>query len=310
MNQPGDQPLANAGDWHDEATEGHSASIHLPLEQEEYVEQAYFFRVLGERMQLRMSTQELLVSVREEILATTKMPLAIDFMASELRHHGVLSSAMARLTHYFTPFQAFVMTEAENERGRLDFPVALDILRREAEYRGGQPSRQGAFLYQFETLCRNRLGYDRGLAAIAADPIYDDAWREWIETVRRQIGLIDFADMIYVRSLWYLRQKQHSGQDPVAEKPMLFGEKEGKIALANRRKDPLLLFSALERHVGHPSVPRPKPVDKNRDMIPLLLTRLERLEARLKLVEEEHKGGIDLEKYYGPPGGPSVEPID
>ena len=38
---------------------------------------------------------------------------------------------------------------------------------------------------------------------------------------------------------------------------MLFGEKEGRIAMANRRKDPLYLFSALQRHLGYPSVPRP-----------------------------------------------------
>ena len=36
------------------------------------------------------------------------------------------------------------------------------------------------------------------------------------------------------------------------EKPMLFGEKEGKIAWANRKKDPLYLFAALQRHLGYP----------------------------------------------------------
>ena len=30
---------------------------------------------------------------------------------------------------------------------------------------------------------------------------------------------------------------------------------------------------------------------------------VERLEARLKLVEEETKGGIDLTRFYAPPGG-------
>ena len=33
----------------------------------------------------------------------------------------------------------------------------------------------------------------------AADPAYDEAWRNWIFTVRRQIGIIDLADLISVR---------------------------------------------------------------------------------------------------------------
>ena len=87
---------------------------------------------------------------------------------------------MGLLPHYFTPFQAFVVQESENERLRFDLRVGLEILRREAEYRAGEPTRQGIFLYQFEALCRNRLGYDRGLEAVAGDPAFDDTWRDWI----------------------------------------------------------------------------------------------------------------------------------
>ena len=84
------------------------------------------------------------------------------------------------------------------------------------------------------------------------------------------------------------------------EKPMLFGEKEGKIAWANRKKDPLYLFAALQRHLGYPAVPRPKKLDETQSALPLILNRLERLETRLKLLEEEQKkGGIDLAKFYG-----------
>src|ERR1043166_564045 len=102
------------------------------LEREEYVEQAYFFRVLNERMQQNLATQDLLVSLREEILSTTKLPLALDFLSSELRHSGGFAPAMAQLSHYFTPFQTFVIAEAEQERGRFDFRVALEMLEREA----------------------------------------------------------------------------------------------------------------------------------------------------------------------------------
>ncbi|MGH7138867.1 MAG: hypothetical protein ACREHD_24230, partial [Pirellulales bacterium] len=277
------------------------------LAREEYVEQAYFFQVLRERQQQNLSTQDLLASVREELLSTTRLPMAVDFLRTELRHSGVFATAMVKLGHYFTTFQTFVVAEAERERGRFDFAVALLILEREARYRAENPTRQGIFLYQFECLCRNRLGYDRGLDAVAGDPIFDDAWRDWILTVRRQVGLVDVADMIYVRSAHYVQQRQRQGHDLQGpEKPVLFGEKEGKIALANRRRDPLLLFSALERHLHYPTVPRPTPIDESRHFLPTLLRRVERLELRLKLLEEEQKGGIDLSKFFGK----SVPPPD
>ncbi len=272
------------------------------LEREEYIEQAYFFRVLGERIKQNMQTQELLVSVREEILSTTKLPMAIDFLRSELLLSGVFAPAMAKLAHYFTAFQTFVVAEAERERGRFDFGIALEILEREARYRAEGATRQGAFVYQFECLCRNRLGYDKGLDAMSRDPIYDDNWRDWMQTVRRQVGLVDIADLIYVRSEHYAQNRQRQGLDREGpEKPVLFGEKEGKIALANRRRDPLLLFSALERHLNYPQVPRPKPADDSRLVLPTLVRRMERVESRLKLLEEEQTGGIDLTKFYGHP---------
>lgn len=264
----------------------------MALEREEYVEQAYLFRTLRERMDQDTSTQELLAAVRQELLSTTRLPFAVEFMVGELQLTGGFATAMARLPHYFTPFQTYVVAEAEKPEGRFDFRIALEILQREAEYRSSGPSRQGIFLYQFETLCRNRLGYDRGLEAMAGDVIFDDDWQEWILTVRRQIGLIDVADMIYVRSELYRRRRGEP------EKPILFGEKEGKIALANRRKDPLYLFSALERHLGYPTVPRPKPEDAQARILPLLQRKLERVEMRIKLLEEELRGGINLARFY------------
>lgn len=274
------------------------------LDREEYVEQAYFFRVLNERMRQNMATQDLLAALRDEVLSTTKLPMAIDFMATEMRLGGGCAPAMARLAHYFTPFQTFVMSEAENERGRFDFRIALEILHRDANYRANEATPQGMFLFQFESLCRNRLGYDRGLEAISRDPIFDEAWREWILTVRRQVGLVDFADLVYVRSQHYVNQRRKRDLDPDGpEKPVLFGEKEGKIALANRQKDPLWLFAALERHLNYPTVPRQQPVDETKNLLPAIVRRLERAESRLKLLEEEQKGGIDLSRFYQPPTG-------
>lgn len=282
----------------------------VPLGREEYIEQSHFFQALGERLSESVPAQEVLASVREEVLATTKLPMAIDFLLGELRQEGVLGPAMGLLPHYFTPFQAFVIQESERERLRFDLRVGLEILRCEAEYRAAEPTRQGIFLYQFEALCRNRLGYDRGLEAVSRDPAFDETWREWIRKMRRQIGMVDIADLIYVHSAYYWQRQggKKSGvektgveDDPARDAVVLFGEREGRIALANRRKDPMFLFSSLHRQLGYPAVPRPKPTDKEQALLPQLARRLEQLEMRLKLMEEEQRGGLDLTKFYERP---------
>ena len=305
------------------------ASSIAPLGREEYIEQTHFFRALGERLAENVPAQEVLASVREEVLATTKLPLAIDFLLGELRHEGVLGPAMAHLPHYFTPFQAFVVQESESERLRFDLRVGLEILATEAKYRAAEPTRAGIFLYQFESLCRNRLGYDRGLEAIAKDPAFDGTWREWIRKARRQIGMVDIADLIYVHSEYYWQRQGSSRAQRMEAAPptndkdidedvarpnaasredavVLFGEREGRIALANRRKDPLFLFTSLQRQLGYPEVPRQKAADREQALLPQLARRLEQLEMRLKLVEEEQRGGLDLTKFYERP--PTAEP--
>jgi hypothetical protein len=278
------------------------SSALSPLGREEYVEQAHFFRALAERLRENVPMQEVLGSVREEVLATTKLPMAIDFLLAELRHAGILGSAMARLDHYFTPFQVFVVQESEDERRRFDLRIGLEVLRREAEYRAELPTPQGLFLYQFEAISRNRLGYDRGLEAVARDPGFNATWRDWIRTARRQIGMVDLADLIYVHSEYYQQRSGEKERD--ADSPVLFGEREGRIALANRRKDPLYLFASLHRQLGYPEVPRPILTDNNQLQLPQIARRLEQFEARLKLVEDEQRGGIDLTQFYQRPDQP------
>jgi len=301
----GDRRLGSA------ASEGASSdAAHCPLAREEYIEQRHFFTVLDERIRENIPAQEVLSLVREEILATTKLPMAIDFMSAELRHLGAFSPAMRRLAHYFTPFQCYVIGEAEDDRSRFDLRIALEILAREAQYRSESPTRQGLFLYQLEAISRNRLGYDAGLEAIAIDPSYDQTWRDWILTVRRQIGIVELADLIYVRSEFYRHrmtlhetvpdEQTEAGSESDAA-TVLFGRGEGRIAWANRRKDPLLLFAALHRQLGYPEVPRPRPEDPEVRLLPSLARRVEQLEARLKLVEEEQRGGIQIERFYTGP---------
>jgi hypothetical protein len=279
-----------------------------PLGREEYIEQSHFFRALGERLVENVPAQEVLASVREEVLATTKLPMAIDFLLGELRHAGVLGPAMAQLPHYFTPFQVFVVQESENPKLRFDLRIGLEILRREAEYRAGSPTRPGVFLYQFEALCRNRLGYDRGLEAIAGDPAFDTIWRDWILKLRRQVGMVDVADLIYVHSEHYWQRRGGDGGNTGDAEPqsaaVLFGDREGRIALANRRKDPLFLFASLQRQLSYPEVPKVKRADPDQLLLPQLARRVEQLESRLKLVEDEQRGGMDLTQFYERPPEP------
>jgi len=60
----------------------------------------------------------------------------------------------------------------------------------------------------------------------------------------------------------------------------------------------LYLFSALQRHLGYPTVPRPRPEDTQRYVLPALQRRVERLETKLKLLEEDYRGGINLARFY------------
>src|SRR6266542_1779009 len=183
------------------------------LDREEYIEQAYFFRTLRERVAENLATQEVLERIDQEILATTRLPYAIQFLKAEVKHTGLLSSGFEKLPHYFTPFQAFVVRNTEDEARRFSLETAPTVLEREAEYRAGQPTPAGLFVYEFEVLCRNRLGYD-GLTCMAADPLFDTNWCEYLDLVRRQVGLVDFADLVYIRSETYVSEQQRQTPQP------------------------------------------------------------------------------------------------
>ena len=274
------------------------------LDREEYIEQTHFFRVFAERLRENIPSQEVLTTVQEEILSTTKLPMAIDFLRSEILLTGRISDAMTRLEHYFAPFQAFIMRQAEVEaKSRFDQFMALEILQREAEFRANNPSPQGLFIYQFECLSRNRLGYTEGLIAISGDPLYDDQWREWFTMLRREIGTSEFSDLLYFRSEQFVADRRRANQDPDfnAPYPLLFGLREGRIAKAHRKKDPLYMFAALQRHLGYPGVPRLKAKSNQPAIDPVVEQRLQRIEQMLKIVQAELKGGLDLTQFFKKP---------
>ncbi|WP_435021163.1 hypothetical protein TA3x_002218 [Tundrisphaera sp. TA3] len=279
------------------------------LDREEWIEQAYFFHAFRERLLDGMPSQDILARVGEELLSTTRLPMAVSFLATEIKVYGLMAPAMARLGHYFTPFQAHVVAQAEQDVSRFPMDQALLILEREARYRSEGPTSAGLFVYQFEALSRNRLGYNAGLQAISGDPAYDEDWRDYIVLLRSRLGDVDFADLIYVRSAYLVTEQRRTRPDYVPKFPTLFGEKEGKIARANRGRDPLYLFSALQRQLGYPEVPRPRRPDEAEARILLLEQRVTQLENRLKAAEAGN-GPADLsqvlvkpEDTAGPPTG-------
>ena len=257
------------------------------LDREESIEQVYFFRAFRERLIDGMTSQDILSRVGDELLSTTKLPLAVSFLAAEIKVNGLMGPAMARLSHYFTPFQAFVVSKAEEDFSRFPMDQALLILEREATYRADNPTAAGLFVYQFETLSRNRLGFTKGLDSVAADPFYNEDWSEYISTLQARLGDVDFADLIFVRSQFLVTERRRRDADFVPKHPTLFGEKEGKIARANRGRDPLYLFSALQRQLGYPEVPRPRRPDEAEARIALLEQRVTLLENRLKGLESD-----------------------
>ena len=266
------------------------------LPTEEYVEQAYMFKALMERMNADEPVQDLLGYLREEVLSTTKLPMAIDFLLAEVKQLGTMATAMKRLAHYFTPYQSFLVATAEEDTGHFDMKIALELLYHEAKLRSQNADRVSMFFYQFEVLCRHSLDYDYGMQAIAVDPIYDDRWQKWILSVRHNIGTIEIANLVYLHSEHYVTKK--ADHEPTPE-IVLFGDKEGRIALANRKKEPHYLFLALQRQLGYPPVPMRKKNDGLETLIPKMKRVLERLEVRVKLLEDEQRSaGIDLSKFY------------
>ena len=58
------------------------------LDREEYIEQAYFFQAFRERLLDGMPAQDVLARVGEELLSTTRLPLAISFLLTEIKLTG------------------------------------------------------------------------------------------------------------------------------------------------------------------------------------------------------------------------------
>jgi hypothetical protein len=275
-------------------------AVALILERDEYVEQAYFFRIFRERIADNMPAQDILERLHEEVLSSTRLPYALQFLGAELKHSGLLANGFSKLPHYFTAFQAYVVKQAEDEKAKFAMPTAFAVLEREAAYKAENPTKPGLYVYQFESIARNRLGYADGLIAMAADPHYDAEWSRYLDIVRRQVGIIDFGDLLYLRSELYVKDQQRQNPEWLPPHPALFGEKEGKIAKASRGRDPLYLFAALQRQLGYPEVPKYRERNDQSVKLDQITTKLRELETRLHLAEGEIRGNVDLSKFGKP----------
>ena len=275
---------------------------------EEYVEQAYFFHSCRERQMEGRAMQEILAQLDQEILATTKLPYAIQFMLAELRHSGQISQACARLPHYFTPFQAYVLEQAELDNSRLSFEQALLILQREAEYRAATPTPAGLFIFEIETMSRNRLGYMEGLKRLQLDSFFDDDWCQYLELVRAQLGSRELPELVFARSESFVTLRRREDPDYEPSFDVLFGEREGRIAQANIGRDPMFFFAALQRQLGYPEVPRPPKQDSTTGRLEKFARTILRLEEKLRVIEQELHGGVDLSQFIV--GKDGVAPID
>jgi hypothetical protein len=136
---------------------------------------------------------------------------------------------------------------------------------------------------------------------MARDPFYTEDWCDYINTLQTRLGDVDFADLIFVRSSYFVRERQKLNPDFVPKYPALFGEREGKIARANRGRDPMFLFSALQRQLGYPEVPRPRRPDELEARVLLLEQKIAQLENRLKLAESELNQDVDLSQVMVKP---------
>lgn len=268
--------------------------IHPP---EEYIEQAYLFRTCRERRLEGVAMQDVLSQVDQEILSTTKLPFAVSFMLDEMRHSGRISQACARLPHYFTPFQSFVLEQAEREESTLTFEQALQILEREAEYRASGAAPAGLFFFEIEAMSRNRLGYMEGLDRMEGDGLFNDDWLEFLQLIRAQLGLRDLPEMVFARSQAFVELRRRD--DPKYQPPFtpLFGEKEGRIAAAGVGRDPMYFFAALQRQLGYPAPPRPRKDDALAQKLEKMSRAIQRQEEKLRILEQEVRGQVDLSQF-------------
>ena len=122
------------------------------------------------------------------------------------------------------------------------------------------------------------------------DPSYDAVKREYVDTVRRQIGLVDFPDLIFLRSDYYV-ELCNGGR--IRNTQPRWGAAFRRLVQARKRtltagRDPLYPFAAAQRQLGYPEVPRPKPRRHGFGRSRRCRRKLREMDLRIKLMESEN----------------------
>ena len=109
------------------------------LDREEYIEQAYFFQAFRERLIDGLPSQEILARIGEELLSTTKLPMAVSFLHRDQGHRpdGPGHGPDQPLFHAVSGPRG---QQAENDVSRFAMDQALLILEREAKFKADAPS--------------------------------------------------------------------------------------------------------------------------------------------------------------------------
>jgi len=239
-------------------------------------------------------------------LSLTRLPLAIQFLATELKHTGLLSSGFARLPHYFAPFQAFVIRQSEEEKRRFALETALLILGAGKRNIARASRRRPASSFtSFEVLSRNRLGYDQGLQAMQADPFYAEAWQKYVEMVRRHVGVVDFADLVYLRSQFYVLEQQPAG-------PPTMSRRWSHCSARRRARSPkriaagtlCICLPPCSAKLGYPEVPKPQPRDDPGEQSRKPSPPSRELEMRASCSRRSNEGQVDLSPFLNKTGAP------
>src|SRR5262249_22518596 len=129
---------------------------------------------------------------------------------------------------------------------------------------------------------------------------YDEVWRAFLALGGKQAGTVGVADLVYLRSGVYVREQRLGGppHDPPLP-PVVWGE-EGENGKANPRPGPLYPVGAAQRQLNYPEVPRARPPDDLSNKVLTLQAKFRELEMRLKLVEGELRGQVDLSEFGKP----------
>ena len=125
---------------------------------------------------------------------------------------------------------------------RFSMEQALLILEREAKYKSENPARRPVH-FPVRVSVAKPAGLHPGTgAAMSADPLYTEDWRDYILMLQTRLGDVDFAKPHPSYYAHFVKERRKTNPEFEPKYPTLFGEREGKIARANRGRDPVICW--------------------------------------------------------------------